>query len=71
MSTQRKEDEGLSKLRAQLKALSNRHATEILQVLSPQTGEIVPTLGWDGIVEGMLALEGLTKPVVTSRNEKS
>ncbi len=71
MSKQRKEDEGLSKLRAQLKALSNRHATEILQVLSPQTGEIVPTLGWDGIVEGMLALEGLTKPVVTSRNEKS
>jgi superfamily II DNA/RNA helicase len=71
MSTRRKEDEDLSKLREQLKALSNRHAMEILQVLSPQTGEIVPTLGWDGIVEGMLGLEGVTKPDVTSSTEKS
>jgi len=71
MSKLRKEDEDLSKLRAQLKALSNRHATEILQVLSPQTGEIVPTLGWDGIVEGLLALEGMTRPVVTSHIQKS
>lgn len=69
--SKRKEDEDLSKLREQLKALSNRHAMEILQVLSPQTGEIVPTLGWDGIVEGMIALEGVRKPVVASRNEKS
>ncbi|MHA2146200.1 MAG: hypothetical protein ACXAB0_12170, partial [Candidatus Thorarchaeota archaeon] len=71
MSARRKEDEDLSKLREQLKALSNRHAMEILQVLSPQTGEIVPTLGWDGIVEGMLALEGVTKPDVAASTEKS
>jgi helicase len=71
MSTRRKEDEDLSKLRDQLKALSNRHAIEILQVLSPQTGEIVPTLRWDGIVEGMLALRGVTKPASKLQSEKS
>ncbi|MFW9795092.1 MAG: DEAD/DEAH box helicase, partial [Candidatus Thorarchaeota archaeon] len=71
MSKRRKEDEDLSRLRDQLKALSNRHAMEILQVLSPKTGEIVPTLGWEGIVEGMLALEGIVRPVVESRNERS
>ncbi|MGY5863618.1 MAG: DEAD/DEAH box helicase [Candidatus Thorarchaeota archaeon] len=71
MSARRKEDKDLSKLREQLKALSNRHAMEILQVLSPQTGEIIPTLGWEGIVEGMLTLEGVTKPDVTASTEKS
>ena len=71
MTKRRKEDEDLSKLRDQLKALSNRHAIEILQVLSPKTGEMVPTLGWDGIVEGMLALEGVLQPVSTSHTEKS
>ncbi|MFX1483638.1 MAG: DEAD/DEAH box helicase [Promethearchaeota archaeon] len=71
MSARRKEDKELAKLRDQLKSLSNRYAMEILQVLSPQTGEIVPTLGWDSIVEGMLALEGVAKPVMMSQTEKS
>ena len=63
MSTRTKEeDDALFRLRGQLKALSNRHAIEILQVLNPQTGEIVPTLGWDSIVEGLLNLEGIKKP---------
>ncbi len=71
MPTRRKEDEDLSSMRDQLKALSNRHAMEILQVLSPQTGEIVPTLGWDSIVEGMLALDGIIKPLSKSKNERT
>ena len=71
MPTRRKEDEDLSSMRNQLKALSNRHAMEILQVLSPLTGEIVPTLGWDSIVEGMLALEGINRPLLKSKNERT
>ncbi|MHA2321867.1 MAG: hypothetical protein ACXACG_09450 [Candidatus Thorarchaeota archaeon] len=71
MPARRKEDEDLSRMRDQLKSLSNRHAMEILQVLSPQTGEIVPTLGWDKIVEGMLALDGIGKPTSKSKGEKT
>ncbi|MHA2358661.1 MAG: DEAD/DEAH box helicase [Candidatus Thorarchaeota archaeon] len=71
MSARRKEDEDLSIMRNQLKALSNRHAMEILQVLSPQTGEIVPTHGWDSIVEGMLALDGIHKPSSKPKAERS
>ena len=71
MSTRRKEDEDLSNIRDQLKALSNRYAIEILQVLSPKTGEIVPTHGWDNIVEGMLALDGINKPSSKSKGERS
>ncbi|MFX1560028.1 MAG: DEAD/DEAH box helicase [Promethearchaeota archaeon] len=71
MPTRRKEDTELSNLREQLKSLSNRHAMEILQVLSPQTGEIVPTLGWDSIVEGMLALDGIKKPSSRPKGERT
>lgn len=71
MPTRRKEDEDLSNMRDQLKALSNRHAMEILQVLSPQTGEIVPTLGWDSIVAGMLTLDGINKPSSKSKGERT
>jgi replicative superfamily II helicase len=71
MPNRRKEDEDLSNMRDQLKALSNRHAMEILQVLSPQTGEIVPTHGWDSIVEGMLALDGVHKPTSKPKAERS
>jgi len=71
MPTQRKEDDDLSNLRDQLKSLSNRHAMEILHVLSPQTGEIVPTFGWDSIVEGMLALDGIDKPSSKSKGERT
>ena len=67
----KEEDDALSRLRGQLKALSNRHAIEILQVLNPQTGEIVPTLGWDSIVEGLLNLEGITKPRPSQKGERS
>ncbi|MFW9958123.1 MAG: DEAD/DEAH box helicase [Candidatus Odinarchaeota archaeon] len=72
MSTRIKEDEdAISRLRGQLKALSNRHAIEILQVLNPQTGEIVPTLGWDSIVEGLLNLDGITRPRPSLKGERS
>jgi helicase len=72
MSTRTKEDDhGLSRLRGQLKALSNRHAIEILQVLNPRTGDIVPTLGWDSIVEGLLNLKGIAKPRPSRKGEKS
>ena len=71
MPTRRKEDEDLSNMREHLKSLSNRHAMEILQVLSPQTGEIVPTLGWDSIVEGMLTLDGINKPSSKSKSERT
>jgi helicase len=71
MSSRRDESGELARLRSQLKALSNRHAIEILQVLNPQTGEMVPTLGWDSIVEGLLALEGIRKPKPSPRGERS
>ncbi len=71
MSARSKEEDSLSRLRGQLKALSNRHAIEILQVLNPHTGEIVPTLGWDSIVEGLLALDSIVKPDKDSKGEKT
>ncbi|MFX1369197.1 MAG: DEAD/DEAH box helicase [Promethearchaeota archaeon] len=57
------EDESIAELQEQLKALGNRYAVEILQVLSPRMGDIIPNLGWDGIVDGVLQLHGLVKPV--------
>ncbi len=66
-----KEDDEASNVREQLKSLSNRYAMEILQVLSPKTGEIVPTLGWDNIVDGMLTLDGIDKPSAKSRGERT
>ena len=71
MSARSKEEEAQSRLRSQLKALSNRHAIEILQVLNPQSGEMVPTLGWDSIVEGLLALDEILKPEKDSKGEKT
>ncbi|MBN2230917.1 MAG: DEAD/DEAH box helicase [Candidatus Thorarchaeota archaeon] len=71
MSRRSKEDNILSRLRDQLKALSNRYAIEILQVLSPQTGEMVPTLGWDNIVEGLLSLDNINKPKTGPKGERS
>ncbi|MHA1768824.1 MAG: DEAD/DEAH box helicase [Candidatus Thorarchaeota archaeon] len=67
----RSEDQSTAELREQLKALSNRYAIEILQVLSPETGEIVPTRGWDQIVEGLLELEGVKKPRRMRKGEKT
>ena len=71
MSKPKEVDDTLSKLRDQLKALSNRHAIEILQVLNPQTGEIIPTLGWDSIVEGLVAIEGIKKPKSGPKGERT
>ena len=71
MSERSKEEDAQSRLRGQLKALSNRHAIEILQVLNPQTGEMVPTLGWDSIVEGLLALDNVNKPTRSSKGDKT
>ncbi|MCK5264163.1 MAG: hypothetical protein KAR03_01025, partial [Candidatus Thorarchaeota archaeon] len=71
MSARSMEEDAQSRLRGQLKALSNRHAIEILQVLNPQTGEMVPTLGWDSIVEGLLSLDDIIKPEKASTGEKS
>jgi len=71
MSARSKEEDAQSRLRGQLKALSNRHAIEILQVLNPQTGEMVPTLGWDSIVEGLLDLDTITKPMKSTKGEKT
>jgi replicative superfamily II helicase len=62
MSARSLEDEQVAKLQNQLKALGNRYAVEILQVLSPKTGDIIPSLGWDGIVDGVLELKGFQKP---------
>jgi hypothetical protein len=71
MSARSKEADAQSRLRNQLKALSNRHAIEILQVLNPQTGEMVPTLGWDSIVEGLLSLDTIVKPEKSAKGEKT
>ncbi len=54
-----------------MKALSNRHAIEILQVLSPATGEMVPTLGWDSIVDGLLAQDGIQPPLAPKSGERT
>lgn len=71
MSKPREVEDILSHLREQLKALSNRHAIEILQVLNPQTGEIVPTLGWDSIVDGLVGLDGVSRPETSLKGERT
>jgi replicative superfamily II helicase len=62
MSSRSLEDTQIAKLQEQIKALGNRYAVEILQVLSPKTGDIIPSLGWDGIVDGVLELKGVHRP---------
>ncbi|MFW9884698.1 MAG: DEAD/DEAH box helicase [Candidatus Thorarchaeota archaeon] len=71
MSKQSLDDERVAKLQEQLKALGNRYAVEILQVLSPKTGDIIPSLGWDGIVDGVLELKGFHKPDPSPAGGKS
>ncbi|UCE09449.1 MAG: DEAD/DEAH box helicase [Candidatus Thorarchaeota archaeon] len=46
-------------LQSKLKALGNRYAAEILQVLNPSEGDIISSFGWDEIVEGILSLRGI------------
>lgn len=64
-------DSEMSDLKSRLKALGNRYALQSLEVLSPKTGEIIPELGWDEIVEGILALEGYDKPERQERRERT
>ncbi|MFQ5833050.1 MAG: DEAD/DEAH box helicase [Candidatus Thorarchaeota archaeon] len=71
MSARSRKDESLSELQQQLKALGNRYAVEILQVLSPKTGEIITSVGWDGIVDGVLELQGMRRPESRPGNEKT
>lgn len=71
MSPRRKAGEAAPDLPSQLKALSNRHAIGILQVLNPATGEMVPTLGWDNIVDGLLTLDGISAPKSSESGERS
>ncbi|MHA2143132.1 MAG: DEAD/DEAH box helicase, partial [Candidatus Thorarchaeota archaeon] len=71
MSSRSLEDEQVIILQNQLKALGNRYAVEILQVLSPKTGDIIPSLGWDGIVDGVLELKGIHKPEPRPAGEKT
>ena len=63
--------EELSELRGQLKSLANRYSIEILQVLSPKTGEIIPSLGWDDIVVNILHVMGYPPPKTSPRDEKT
>ena len=61
----------LNVMRSRLRALGNRYAIEILQVLSPESGEIIPSIGWDEIVEGILDLMGTVRPKPSKIGEKS
>ncbi|MFX0106996.1 MAG: DEAD/DEAH box helicase, partial [Candidatus Hodarchaeota archaeon] len=59
------------RLQDQLKALGNRYAVEILQVLSPQTGDIIPSKGWDSLVDGVLELQRVVRPKPSKTGEKT
>ncbi len=71
MSSIRREDLGLAELRKQLKALSNRYAVDILRVLNPGTGEVIPSLSWDHLFDGILELDGTSRPESTRSGEKT
>ncbi|MFX1264836.1 MAG: DEAD/DEAH box helicase [Promethearchaeota archaeon] len=71
MPTGTKESERASRLQQQLKALGNRYAVEILQVLSPEIGDIIPSFGWDLIVDGILELGGVRRPSSMPSGEKT
>jgi replicative superfamily II helicase len=71
MSDGIKESDGILDLQQKLKALGNRYAIEILQVLSPKTGDIIPSLGWEEIVDGVLELGGVSRPQDRPGGEKT
>ncbi|MFX1416980.1 MAG: hypothetical protein ACFFC0_09205, partial [Promethearchaeota archaeon] len=71
MPTGTEESESASRLQQQLKALGNRYAVEILQVLSPEIGDIIPSFGWDRIVDGILRLSGFRRPRRMPSEEKT
>ncbi len=58
-------------MRNQLKALSNRYAVEILSVLNPSTGEIIPHLGWEDIIEAIVQMEGLGRRSNAEEGERT
>ncbi|TFF95014.1 DEAD/DEAH box helicase [Candidatus Thorarchaeota archaeon] len=62
MPSEKVSDKKMSDLKSRLKALGNRYAVQILEVLSPQTGDIIPELGWDDILDGILTMEGYEIP---------
>ncbi|MHA1905998.1 MAG: DEAD/DEAH box helicase, partial [Candidatus Thorarchaeota archaeon] len=65
------EEKELDEMRTRLRALGNRYAIEILQVLRPEAGDIIPNMGWDKIVEGILELMGTQKPKSSRAGDKS
>jgi len=71
MPTGTEESERASRLQQQLKALGNRYAVEILQVLSPEIGDIIPSFGWNRIVDGILELSGVSRPQSLPSGEKT
>ncbi len=65
------EEKELDEMRTRLRALGNRYAIEILQVLRPEAGDIIPNMGWDEIVEGILELMGTERPKSSQEGDKS
>ena len=65
------EEKELDGMRTRLRALGNRYAIEILQVLRPEAGDIIPNMGWDEIVEGILELMGTERPKSSQEGDKS
>ncbi|MHA1246249.1 MAG: DEAD/DEAH box helicase [Candidatus Thorarchaeota archaeon] len=67
----KKGEDALQDLREKLKALSNRYAVELLEVLNPEAGNIIPDMGWDDIVEGILEMQGWPRPNRADKEERS
>jgi replicative superfamily II helicase len=67
----RTDEKELDALRGKLRFLGNRYAIEILQVLSPEKGDIIQNMGWDEIVEGIMSQMGYEKPKARTRGERS
>ncbi len=65
------EEKELEDLRKNLRSLGNRYAIEILQTLNPASGDIIPEMGWDEIVDGILEAMGHKKPDTGPKGEKT
>ncbi|MDF1537998.1 MAG: DEAD/DEAH box helicase [Candidatus Thorarchaeota archaeon] len=71
MTEAKLEETELDDMRSRLRALGNRYAIEILEILSPESGDIIPNMGWDQIIEGILELMGTVRPKPSKSKEKS
>ncbi len=71
MPAEKPEIDDLKGLRANLRSLGNRYAIEILQVLNPEAGDIIPEMGWEEIVEGLLSNMGYNIPKSRPDGERS